>query len=454
MIINKVLLSIVLVALATPCLQAKQLQKHIGTPHETGDYNPPFVSFGDFLDQVRRARFKDYPNAKVRDKEVFLAMKSHILRMYSGVRSVRSVLSFSVNRTYVDCIAVAEQPTFKLLGLHDIAGAPLNASSAPGTRGQSPGRFSYADSPLKLGHRDEFRNPVSCSKGTIPIARLTLEKLTSFRTLAQFFQKVPREQREPDFLPDWNETHLHVYGFQNVDNYGGNSFLDLWSPSGDFSLSQQWYVGEDYQTIEGGWVVDPDRYNTNQSVLFIYWTMDGYDQTGCFNLDCPGFMQINSNWYLGGVFSEYSTLDGPQVGVELQWKLYSRNWWLFIRGSDGYEAIGYYPTSIYEDGPLSSHADQIEFGGETARKIGDKWPAMGSGIAAERGWSEAAFQSRIFWIPRDENDGVGKWANLTSIDQALSSCYTINLVEAAKGGTWGTYFFYGGSGGDPCDSSG
>ncbi|KAI9774466.1 MAG: hypothetical protein M1839_001699 [Geoglossum umbratile] len=453
MIANKVLLLVALLALAAPCLQAAQSQKHIGMPHETGGYDPPFISFADFLDQVRRARFEDYPNMRARDHEAFRTMKVHILRMYNGVRDARRVRSFSVNRTYVDCVPVAEQPTFTLLQLGDIA-TPPNASFAPNTGGESPGKFSYAESPLKLGRKDEFRNPISCLKGTIPIARLTLEKLTRFRTLAHFFQKVPQEQREPGFLPDWELTHLHAYGFQDVGNFGGNSFLGLWSPPGDFSLSQQWYVGGSVQTIEGGWVVCPDKYHTSQSVLFIYWTADWYDQTGCYNLDCAGFMQINSNWYLGGAFGQYSTADGPQVGIEMQWKLYSGNWWLFIRGAGGYEAVGYYPASIFEDGPLSSHADLVEFGGETARKIGNKWPAMGSGAVAEKGWTEAAFQNSVFWIPHDEDDGMGVWANLTSVDEALTSCYTINLVDSTFGGDWGTYFFYGGSGGDPCNLPG
>ncbi|KAI9766143.1 MAG: hypothetical protein M1840_006710 [Geoglossum simile] len=142
-----------------------------------------------------------------------------------------------------------------------------------------------------------------------------------------------------------------------------------------------------------------------------------------------------------------------QVGVELQRKLYSGDWRLFIRWPGGYEAIGYYLTSICEGGPLSSHADWIEFGGETGKKIGNKWPAMGSGALAEQGWTEAANQSTIFWIPRDENDGVGECADLTIIDEALLSCYTINLVEAAGDGARGTYFFHGGSGGDLCNLS-
>jgi hypothetical protein len=81
-------------------------------------------------------------------------------------------------------------------------------------------------------------------------------------------------------------------------------------------------------------------------------------------------------------------------------------------------------------------ATLIEYGGEVARKTGDVWPQMGA--QASSGWQFAAYQNTIFYIPTNADDGVGVWANLTTTDEALTSCYTINYVSASSGSTWGT----------------
>lgn len=416
-----------------------------------------FVSFKKFMQQVKHARFEDYKGGKLQCEMDFEDMKTHIQRMYDGVTDVTS---FIRDNEYVDCISVYEQPTVRELGIHTIARPPINSTFGEKSRVWVPGtNFRYAGSALRLGLHDSFGNPISCPHQTIPMSRLTLEKLTRFKSLSHFFAKVPQDMgrprlREdgPEFAPDWDGPHLHAAARQYVDNFGGNSWLDLWNPQGDFSLSQQWYVGgsgENLQTVEGGWIVLPEYFSAD-AVLFIYYTRGNYNRgTGCYNLDCSGFVQINNNWHLGGIWNHYSTTDGTQWGFDLQWKLYSGNWWLFI----DYEAVGYYPTSIYNGGQLSKQATVIQYGGEvTKRYTTDPWPQMGSGALAANGYEVAAFQNTIFYIPRDENGGVGVWADLTGIDEGFPSCYTFNVVNWPYGGSWGTYLFFGGPGGSgPCN---
>jgi len=72
---------------------------------------------------------------------------------------------------------------------------------------------------------------------------------------------------------------------------------------------------------------------------------------------------------------------------------------------------------------------------------------MGSDEFASQGWQHAAYQNIIFYIARDENDGVGVWADLTATDEAFT---TINLTPSSSGGNWGTYIFFGGPGGANC----
>jgi hypothetical protein len=419
-----------------------------------------FIPFDEFLQGVRDASFEDYSQrdgAQVRDEDAFEEMRNHILSMYDGVEQVST---FMVDDQYFDCITIDSQPSVRLLdlGTAEREAPDGSQSTDEGKEGTEPGTGEGLESPLTLGLTDAFGNPVACEDETIPMRRITLEEMTRFETLDGFFGKDPDGggQEPPD--PDPNvppeegaEEHKYAVARQYVTNYGGNSWLNLWNPTIGtdqiFSLSQQWYgtgSGDSTQTLEGGWQVFPQKYNTEKAVLFIYYTADNYKKTGCYNLDCAGFVQINKNWYIGGTWTQYSSTGGTQWGFEMQWKLYENNWWLFLKGPGNYEAVGYYPTSVYNGGQMSKSAERATYGGETAGK--KNFPPMGSGAFANEGWQRAAFQNTIFYIPKNENDGVGVWLDPFEIEPS-PDCYTIEITPASRGGNWGTYIFFGGPGG-------
>jgi hypothetical protein len=373
--------------------------------------------------------------------------------MYGGV-TVENITSFFFEGQHVDCIAIKEQPTVFQFGIEHIEEPPMHVSSPDSTaaNGTTHAFAQRADSPLKLGLTDQFGNMISCPEYAIPMSRLTLERLTQFTTLRDFFGKFPNKVESRGALEprDIERPRKYAQSTQIVVNYGGHSFIQLWNPVGDFSLSQQWYVGGEparEQTVEGGWIVYPDFFHTTNAVLFIYWTADYYASTGCYNLVCPGFLQVNHNWYLGGSFTHYST-PASSWGIMIQWKLVNGNWWLYLRGSGAnYEGVGYYPTSIYNGGQMSRSAERMDYGGEVGRKAGDNWPPMGSGVFSTAGLHAAANQALIYYIPHNENGGVGVWANfLFSLGDP--PCYSANDVDSANGGDWGTYMLYGGPGGD------
>src|SRR5262249_48855908 len=150
-------------------------------------------------------------------------------------------------------------------------------------------------------------------------------------------------------------------------------------------------------TVEGGWQVYPGKYGTYNTVLFIYWTADGYKNTGCYNLDCAGFVQVNNSVSLGGSFPIYSSIvNGVKYSAsfDMTWQLYQGNWWLAY----GSTWVGYYPGSIYgtssggvfTPGPLATQANQIVYGGETVggyawvgSTLVPVWPMMGSGYPGD-----------------------------------------------------------------------
>jgi hypothetical protein len=131
----------------------------------------------------------------------------------------------------------------------------------------------------------------------------------------------------------------------------------------------------------------------------------------------------------------------------MQWKLVKGRWWLYAQGGDNYEAVGYYPVSIYKGGRLSKFADRIDFGGETVGAT--QWPPMGSGAFDSAGSSQTAYQSRIFYFKNVTANGA-VWSSLTT-SQPSPSCYRLSFVPASVAGPdVGSYFYFGGAGGDDC----
>jgi hypothetical protein len=419
-----------------------------------------FVPFNDFIWNTEAARFEDYfarAESRAKDASAFEEMRQHILAMYEGVEVSHS---YMLDSNHFDCVPIKQQPTIRILGLKNIALAPPRSTLANQPQKDSPtpeGPINLTSQLAAESQFDEFGNPIGCEEHTIPVFRITLEQLTRFPTLQQFFQKIPDESGgavEPGqtISPAVAPSHKYSYMYQSVNNLGGNSSLNLWSPVVNtslgevFSLSQQWYVGGSgttlpgQQTAEVGWQNYPALYGGQNSRLFIYWTADGYNKTGCYNLTCAGFVQTNKSWTFGAGFPNYSSLGGAQYEFSAQYQLYQGNWWLFLGGT----AIGYYPGSVYHGGQLTHYAQLIEFGTESVGTT--VWPPEGSGQWSSKGFSYAAYQRNLFYI---NTSGTGVWDSLTA-EQPSPKCYSISGPFYSSSSGWGIYFYEGGPGGNGC----
>ncbi|KAL3325059.1 hypothetical protein AABB24_038921 [Solanum stoloniferum] len=136
-----------------------------------------------------------------------------------------------------------------------------------------------------------------------------------------------------------------------------------------------------YQDIESGWTVNPRVYGDRQTRLFTCWTNDGSRETGCFDLSCPGFVQISHEIALGAAIYPISTQYGLpySITIYIYKDFNTSNWWLQYGGSIN---IGYWPSKIFEGG-LEVHAETVQWGGEVYSKNVGKHPhtktQMGSG---------------------------------------------------------------------------
>jgi hypothetical protein len=432
-------------------------------PPKTGD----FVHFEDHLKHLLQAKhehYKDRPGVKVASAAHFNEMKAHLQNMYKDLKVTHTFIGH--DGQHVDVVAIDKQPSLRhpLLKNHKLQRTPPALRVQPkSVKGKThPVTAKHVSPHLAPGMKDKHGHAMYSPPGSIAMRRLTLDDLTKFRTLKDYLKKhasAPKRNAspkvlKPEFVDSGGNTHRYAHASQTVDNFGGSSWLNLWSPvpaDGQFSLCQHWYTGGDpLQTVEGGWQVFPGKYGHNRPVLFVYWTADNYNQTGAYNLDSPGFIQVNNSFVIGGPWNTLSSDGGTQWGFRLAWYRdpATGNWWLYLQGAGDLTAIGYYPRELYGNGQMSMFATGIDYGGEVTgqpNSTGQVYTGrMGSGAPAGSGWQHAAFQKDIYYFPTGGNSA---WANLAGSADTDKS-YTVDVHnESSDPSNWGTYFFFGGPGG-------
>ena len=290
--------------------------------------------------------------------------------------------------------------------------------------------------------------------------RITLGEMTRFKSVDSFFMKHPasssallsREATPSAPSSDGSQNHRYAVGRQQVGNVGGSSYVSVYQPTVNsneiFSLAQQWYSGgsgSNLQTVEVGWQVFPTKYGNSSPCLFIFYTPDGY-ASGSYNLDNTNtFVQLHNTYTIGGALPNVSTVGGDQQALRITAYLSNNAWWLYVGGVTDADILGYYPTSLFNGGALTTAADTIDFGGETVSGYppNGEWGPMGSGNPGTAGWQQAAYHCYCVYYGTDNS---ANWANLTQVGP--SSCYTFN--PAFDNVSWGSYFFFGGAGGNDC----
>jgi hypothetical protein len=397
----------------------------------------PFDEFVEDLATAPAAAYVGQRETAVGSEAALEEMRQHLLRLYHGVTVDHS---FAIDDQVFDCVPLMQQPSVRLLGLTHIADTPPEMIS-----------------PDAAPDEDAATEPAQCDEGTIPMLRVTLADTARFRTLRDFLSKGPDEAGRPAAAGLLRSpSHGYAHEYSEVDNYGGYSKLSIYDPkvvmrapqNEIFSLAQHWYVGgisgppRATQTAEVGWQKYPLMYHTQKPVLFIYWTADDYEATGCYNLTCGAFMQKNNRIALGAPFRHFSWVGGAQHEVGIGYKYAKGNWWLTIDGYD--RPIGYFPGSIYNGGQMSQFAQEIDMGGEVAP--GSRpgwWSQMGSGQFADGGYGTAAYHREIQY--RDSTDG--SHSPKLTVSQPSPNCWTATSSPGAGGSDWGTFFYFGGPGG-------
>ncbi|XP_058744794.1 protein neprosin-like [Vicia villosa] len=274
----------------------------------------------------------------------------------------------------VDCIDIYKQPAFDhpLLKDHKLQKRPSFKLKAK--------EKSEKTSSIKavFGLQED-----KCPPGTVPIKRTTKNDLIGGKS---YFNNGLVEHTHGNHYaeviskPGIFESYNEISGISSVYNINAKN---------DQTSSSVMYVrnGPDSTSYIGmGWHVAPQLYNDDATHLYIVWTTDNFKTTGCFNLQCSGFVQTSPRNYLGGRFENTSIYGGHmiEITISITQDPQTQDWMLFNEN----EMLGYFPATLFSN--LKS-AHQVGWGGRTSSSNGGPSPPMGSGYFPDHIYTHASY---------------------------------------------------------------
>ncbi|CAJ1978139.1 unnamed protein product [Sphenostylis stenocarpa] len=269
----------------------------------------------------------------------------------------------NVHADYEDvyCIDINKQPAFyhPLLKDHKLQRKPSFQKSTGKRSGNKAARTIFG---LKK----------KCPRGTVPIQRAAKSDLISEKNLLNFHTMT--QENPGTHLAEVSLLHSHgpyygVGGLSSVYNpkveKNQISAAHIWIQNGPSDTSNR---------ITAGWHVAPALYGDFATHFFSAWTSDNFHKTGCYNMRCRGFVQVNRKVYIGAPANKTSTYGGPTVEAQFSIvrDIESNNWWLSVDDM----TIGYFPAALFSN--LGS-GDEVGWGGRSRSSPGTPTPPMGSG---------------------------------------------------------------------------
>ncbi|KMT01720.1 hypothetical protein BVRB_9g211750 [Beta vulgaris subsp. vulgaris] len=326
------------------------------------------------------------------------------------------------NGDVVDCVDVYKQPAFNhpLMKNHKIE---IAASLYPSNMNGSNSAPDLIQPWHKIG---------MCSEGTVPIRRRKLQETSSNVSTNGPHHELATLIAIP--------TETRFYGV------GGE--ISVWNPAvsrtEDYSASAVIVRLREGAYFMAGWIVYPELYRDFQTRFFIFWKTDTSTNTGCYDLHCEGFVQVNQNFVLGSRMSSVSTI-GAETHRELRIIIFrsrdTGNWWLRVGGDN----IGYWPATLF--GSTSEGAENIQWGGQILDSVGGGQHTatdMGNGLFPDIGTYHASSVCRLQYVDSSFTLRTPTRSTL-GFDVTNPLCYDAELLPNLDPDN-GLCFLFGGSG--------
>ncbi|XP_062181218.1 protein neprosin-like [Phragmites australis] len=167
------------------------------------------------------------------------------------------------------------------------------------------------------------------------------------------------------------EVTSDVYGFPVDQDERSGIFVQI-SNQGDGTQSSR-------NALNVGWQVWPGLYGDSNTHFYVYWTRDGYQKTGCYDLKCPGYVpEANVRTVPGVTIDAVSNPDGVKRTIVFKvFKDSSGDWLLHIGFDSEPYLIGRFPKSLFTS--LGDKGDTIILAGFVSTHTTHLAP-MGSGF--------------------------------------------------------------------------
>ncbi|XP_004509631.1 protein neprosin-like [Cicer arietinum] len=381
-------------------------------------------------------------NQTFQQEEKFHKLKKKIAIHLQRINKPAVKTIHSPDGDIIDCVLFHNQPAF----------------DHPLLKGLKPSNLQESLKTLKRYRQKDNSSDIfqlwslsgeSCPEGTIPIRRTLEEDILRAGSISKFGKKLNDFRSETN---GGNGVEYAIQGVRDREFYGAKAAMNVWVPfvenKNELSSSKIWISSgssrpQDINSIEVGWQVSPSLYGDQRTRLTIYWTADGYNKTGCYNLLCSGFVQTNHQIALGSGITPISTYNGQQYGIMLMVRRDPKdgNWWFYFGLQN---RIGYWPATLFNY--LKFYANGINFGGaiiNLASAGSHTFTQMGSGHFAEEDFGKAAHFRNIQVVDSDDN-----LIALPDPETYVSfpNCYNI---KTGMRDDWENYFYYGGPGRNP-----
>ncbi|KAL0727215.1 hypothetical protein Bca4012_023308 [Brassica carinata] len=342
-----------------------------------------------------------------------------------------------------DCINIHKQLAFDhhLLKNHSVQLKPKNVPEWI-----TSNNISWEADPLQY-----LQEEINCPDGTVIVKRTTMQDLMHAQRLKSIGFSGPR-----NFLTERNNTDVTGPHYAATVNFGPSNFygvkghLNLWDPQ----VSQDQFSGafmavaggpkERDSSIFVGWMVSPSLYEISQDHvhLYTYWGKDN-DKFGCYDITCPGFVQVSKTIPLGALLQPVSVYNGTQyeIRLSLYQDLANGDWWFAYND----ENVGYWPASLFLDSGFDKRANYAAWGGQVYSPVTEKAPVMGSGHCPGEGLSKAAYVNSIKVITGFKKV-IDPEINRLKARETSSKCYRTLYGNGGKE-PWLRTLYYGGPAG-------
>uniref|UniRef100_A0ACD5Z575 Uncharacterized protein n=2 Tax=Avena sativa TaxID=4498 RepID=A0ACD5Z575_AVESA len=312
---------------------------------------------------------------------LIIAMRGKGVKCIQQGKNNRGVtMNRQVNKTilveggdYYDCVDVHLQPAFNhpLLEDHKIQMEPSSIPSSVYTK--PPGTYDIPQAQFTF---------VECPIGTVPVLHNSRRDHTELQTIDEVISK-DEQQEEAGIM------YLDVL-------YGTRARIIIYEPkvntnSKDRSASViqingRQKVGRADGIGAGSWV-SPSYCGDSFARFHVYWDDDLLNKS-CVDHQCPGFVQVNPKFGLGGRIQPVSVYNGPQYIIEvLIFKdPMTKNWW--VTYGEQNTPIGYWPREIFHF--MRDNSDFAFWGGIVQGPTASSdSPQMGSCHFASEGYGKA-----------------------------------------------------------------